>query len=125
LFSEVFREGWRNLVLSEKPECGDRAYMIDFGGLMSIGGGGLVCIGCGLRLDQSLGGLSKVSDILRKSPLKGTPFRHTSGRFGGTYPSDGAQLCAYLGVERPSDDETTEDGASLRINFPSGISDAE
>ncbi len=98
------------------PECGGQAYMISFGGLLSIGGGRLVCTGCALDLSQSLGGLPTLSNILRSSPIAGTLFRNTGMRYGGTYPSDGAQLRALLGVELPLDAKTAEDGVSVGIS---------
>jgi len=102
------------------PECGSRAYMNLFGGLLAIGGGRLVCIGCGLSYYQSLGGLATVSRILEGSPIGGTPFLHTGMRFGGAYPSDGARLRAFLGVELPPDDVTAEDGVSFSIKPRAG-----
>ncbi len=102
------------------PECGGQAYMISFGGLLSIGGGRLVCTGCALDLSQSLGGLPTLSNILRSSPIAGTPFRNTGMRYGGTYPSDGAQLRALLGVELPLDAKTAEDGVSVSIKLGAG-----
>ncbi len=102
------------------PECGGQAYMISFGGLLNMGGGRLVCTGCGLDLYQPLGGLGTVSQILDRSPIAGTPFRHTGMRFGGAYPSDGAQRRAQLGVELPLDAKTPEDEVSFSINTGAG-----
>ena len=94
------------------PECGGRAYMTDFGGLLSIGGGGLVCTGCGTSYSQSLGGLPSVTGILGESAIAGTPFRYMGSMFGGAYTSDGAELCAFLGVP-PHSDELASDGVSF------------
>ena len=87
------------------PDCGGQAYMVSFGGLLAIGGGYLVCTGCGNEYFQSLGGFPKISEILEQSPLAGTEFRYRGARFGGVYPSDGLELCAFLGMEPPPDDE--------------------
>ena len=78
-----------------------------------------MCTGCGLDYYQSLGGLPTVSRILDGSPIAGTPFRHTAMRFGGAFSSDGAKLCAFLGVPPPGD-ELADDGVSLTINTGAG-----
>ena len=101
------------------PECGGRAYMTCFGGFLSMGGGGLVCTGCGLDFFQPFGGLPAWGLILDRSPIAGTPFRHTATRFGGAFSSDGAKLCAFLGVPPPGD-ELADDGVSLTINTGAG-----
>ena len=97
------------------PDCRGQLYMISCGGLLVVGGGSLVCTGCGFDFYQSLGGLGQVSKILDESPIAGTPFRHTGMCFGGAYASDGAQLGALLGVEFALDDETADDEISVSI----------
>lgn len=87
------------------PDCGGQAYMVSFGGLLANGGGYLVCTDCGNEYFQWLGGFPKISEILKESPLADSEFRFTGMKFGGVYPSDGAELCAFLGMEPPPDDE--------------------
>ena len=87
------------------PECVGWTYMVSFGGLLASGGGYLVCIGCGHEFFQALGGFPLISRILEEGPLKGSEFQYTGMKFGGVYPSDGAELCAFLGMEPPPDDE--------------------
>ena len=96
-------------------DCGGRMYMISFGGLLVIGGGRLVCAGCGFAFYQPLGNLGRVSEILRKSPLARTQFRPTGAHFGGAHSSDGAQLFAFLGVDLPPDVATPDDEVSLSV----------
>ncbi len=96
-------------------DCGGRMYMISFGGLLVIGGGRLVCTGCGFAFYQRVGGLPRWSLILDESPLAGTQFRPTGAHFGGAHPSDGAQLFAFLGVDLPPDVATPDDEVSLSV----------
>ena len=93
--------------------------MTDFGGLLSLGGGGLVCTGCGTSYIQWLGGLGTVGRILGESPIARTPFRNTGMMFGGAHTSDGAKLCAFLGVPQPGD-ELAGDGVSFGIKAGTG-----
>ena len=82
--------------------CGKPAYMISFGGLLSGGGGTLVCPSCGHSF--RIGGLGRVRDLLATGPLGGTEFRPTGALFGGVIDSDGRRLCELLGVRVPTDD---------------------
>ncbi len=81
------------------PECGDSAYMISFGGLLSNGGGHLVCTGCNQSYFQHIGGLGTVSNLLRNTPLQETEFRPSTGFLGAAKGSDGKELMELLGVK--------------------------
>ncbi len=84
------------------PECGGQAYTVDFGAaLIAIGGLILVCAGCDRILYQPHGGLLGVCDLLDRSPLVGTRFRYTGMFYGGSHPSDGAELRVALGLAKP------------------------
>ena len=84
------------------PECGGQAYTVDFGAaLLAIGGLILVCVGCDRKFYQPHGGLLGVSDLLDRSPLVGTRFRHTTMMYGGSRPSNGAELRVALGLAKP------------------------
>jgi hypothetical protein len=79
-------------------ECGATAHMIGFGGLLSTGGGFLICAGCGGECYQHLGGLLQVSEALAQTRLRGTEFAPSSMVFGATIGSDGKALLAKLGL---------------------------
>ncbi len=84
------------------PECGGQAYTVDFGAaLIAIGGLILVCVGCDRKFYQPRGGLVGVRDLLDRSPLVGTRFRYTAMFYGGSRPSDGAELRVALGLAKP------------------------
>ena len=86
------------------PDCKATAYMVSFGGLLSSGGGRLVCPACGMVWFQFLGGLGRVADWLTVSPLMGTVFKPTGMVFGAAFCSDGGALRALLGVAEPPDE---------------------
>jgi len=82
--------------------------MVSFGGLLSVGGGHLVCAGCAARWFHFIGGLGTVHRVV--SPfLADTEFRLTGGSFGGATGSAGAALLDALGLSRhPLDPELPE-----------------
>lgn len=94
------------------PDCKATAYMTSFGGLLSDGGGHLICPACGGMWYQFLGGLGRVADWLKASPLMGTVFEPMGMVFGAAFCSDGGALRALLGVAEPPDEE---EGVSFRI----------
>ena len=113
---------WDRPFVQDCPACGGLAYAYALGGLLSTGGAALLCPSCGRRWFQQLGGLAKVALILKSSPLEGTPFRVNGMRFGGTIASDGAELCAILGVSVPPIREgqvyaNTEDGVAIVADY--------
>ncbi len=93
----LWSAGWP--YLQDCPECRGKAYMVDFGGLLGVGGGTLICPTCENSWYQHIGGLGTwARDYLEKSPLVGTEFCPTCMRFGGAYTSDGKSLCSFLGI---------------------------
>ncbi len=66
----------------------------------------------GLRREANL---PQINQLLAKSPIKGTPFVHTSMRVGGCHPSDGTQLREQVGTELPLDPRRADDEVSWRI----------
>lgn len=86
------------------PGCGQKAYEIAFGGLLSVGGIFFVCIGCDSCWFQQLGGLAKMIDILKSSPLANTPYRPTGCAYGGPYGSDGIHLLESLKIKEKAED---------------------
>ena len=102
----------------ECPECKNEAYMISFGGLLSIGGGHLVCPTCSSYWFQTLGGLGMVAmEYLNKSPIVGTEFKIKSSRFGGAFTSQGEELRNFLGLPEPLENES---GVSLTVDLKDG-----
>jgi hypothetical protein len=94
----LWSAGWP--YLQECPECHKHTYMIAFGGLLSVGGGFLICPTCGYSWFQFLGGLATVAtQYIQKSPLAQTEFRPTGALFGGAYSSDGEALRKFLGFD--------------------------
>jgi len=85
------------------PRCGQKAYGIAFGGLLSLGGIFFVCIGCDTCWFQQLGGLAKMIDILKSSPLEKTSYRPTGCAYGGPYGSDGIHLLETLGIKEKAE----------------------
>lgn len=87
--------------------------MIACGGLLSIGGGIMICTDCDRRWFHSRGGgLGGAHSMLKYSVLEGTEFRVKCGLLGGAVSSDGAALRRELGVDLPLDGEP---GVSLSI----------
>ena len=80
------------------PRCGQKAYGIAFGGLLSVGGIFFVCVGCNTCWFHQLGGLGKMVGILKNSPLNQTRFRPRGCGYGGGYGSDGTTLLKILGI---------------------------
>jgi hypothetical protein len=72
--------------------------MVSFGGLLTIGGGYLHCVGCGGEFFQQIGGLSVVQQLVASTRLRGTEFAPSSFVFGGAVGSDGAALLNALGL---------------------------
>ena len=84
------------------PECGGQAYTVDFGAaLIAIGWIVLVCAGCDRELWHPAGSLVDIGNLLNRSPLEGTRFRYTAMFYGGSHPSDGAELRVALGLAKP------------------------
>jgi len=93
----LWSAGWP--YLQECPECHGKAYMVACGGLLSIGGGSLICPTCESEWYQPLGGLTTVGRrYLLESPLKGTQFEPRGMVFGSACVSDGRDLCEFLGI---------------------------
>jgi len=83
------------------PQCGGTAYAVDFGAaLMAIGWIVLVCTDCERELWQPAGHLMDISRLLDKT-LARTRFRPTSMFYGGSRPSNGAELRVALGLAKP------------------------
>ena len=103
------------------PVCGDSLHMISFGGLLSTGGGRLICPGCNSDFFQWIGGLATVSLLLEGTGLHGTPFAWSRMVFGGSVESDGAALLGALGLAPVIQDEEVvvrlEDGRRTRLGF--------
>lgn len=106
------------------PECGHTLRMISFGGLLSVGGGRLICPGCDGDFFQSMGSLSTVSQIVGATRLRGTEFAPSSTVFGGSVGSDGEALLAELGlrpIHEPEDGVVrADDGQRTRLGFKVG-----
>jgi hypothetical protein len=85
------------------PRCGQKAYGIAFGGLLSLGGIFFTCIGCDTCWFQQLGGLATMFDILKSSPLDKTAFRPSGCAYGGPYGSDGIHLLKSLGIQEKAE----------------------
>ena len=64
--------------------CGGAIYGFGFGGLLSAGGVFGVCLDCGLKHFNSIGGLGTVASLV-KPYLVGTPYYLHNGLFGGCY----------------------------------------
>ena len=95
----LWSAGWP--YVQKCPECQGKVYMVAFGGLLTIGGGHLICPTCGTSWFQWLGGLGRVAnDYLHRSPLIGTEFHPSGMLFGGAYTSDGKRLRHFLGVRK-------------------------
>lgn len=94
------------------PRCGSKIYMTSFGGLLSSGGGHLVCVGCGESWFQFIGGLGRVAKFIAESPIGQSPYRPKGMAFGRAYASDGAELRRILGAKLPPD---AGDRVSFRI----------
>ena len=104
------------------PDCGEKAYMVSFGGLLSAGGGKLACTGCAQAWFHFVGGMSRVFALIDATPLRRTQFRATSGLFGGAIASNGEGLRAALAAEMPPD---MEEAPSVRVvNSPNPRSNA-
>lgn len=82
------------------PACGHTLRMISFGGLLTIGGGTLICATCEESFFQPIGGLGTVSQVLRGTKLGRTEFAPSRMVFGGAVRSDGAALFDAVGLGR-------------------------
>ena len=107
--------------VQECPDCGDKIYMIYFGGLLSMGGGSLVRVGCGQSWFQFMGGLGRVGRIIKETSIGESCFHLKGGRFGGAFGSDGAELCKLLGAKIPGSEQVVslrlDDGSELSIDL--------
>jgi hypothetical protein len=65
-------------------ECGGAIYGYGFGGFLSMGGVPGVCVDCGARYFNQLGGFGTVGHLADEH-LIGTPYKVKSGRFGGCF----------------------------------------
>jgi hypothetical protein len=77
-----------------RPDCGKcggptRAY--GFGGLLNLGGYDCLCLYCGEKHVEQMGGLGAMSARTSRF-LEGTPWYLNGARFGSAVASDGAQL---------------------------------
>jgi hypothetical protein len=78
------------------PDCAAALRMVSFGGLLTIGGGRMICSRCDAEFYQPLeGGLCGVGSIVRAG-LLGTEFLPSIMVFGRSIGSDGAALLAEL-----------------------------
>ena len=106
------------------PDCKGRAFMVSFGGLLTIGGGRLICSACGAAFFQSIGSLSIVATLVG-TRLNGTEFAPSSMKFGGAVGTDGSALLAVLGLPtraiEPEDAVVCRlDGGRAEVNFQIG-----
>lgn len=111
----LWSAGWP--YIQKCPDCKGNAYMVSFGGLLSYGGGHLICPTCRICWFQFLGGMVTVKKkYIDLSPLANTEYQYTGALFGGAYHSYGEELCKFLGV-----DEVPEmgSGVSVSITLPS------
>lgn len=82
-------------------ECGDELRMVSFGGLLTVGGGRMICSACDAEFFQrALGGLGTVGQIVNATKLGQTAFAPSTMVFGGPIGSDGAALLAELKIPR-------------------------
>ena len=102
------------------PACDATLHMFAMGGLLTIGGGFLVCPGCSGGYFCWIGNVSTVGALVSER-LQGTEFRPAGFVFGGAVGSDGAALLAELGLARFEQAEegvvTREDGLRTRMGF--------
>ena len=94
------------------PACDATLHMFAMGGLLTIGGGFLVCPGCSGGYFCSIGNVSTVGALVSER-LQGTEFRPAGFVFGGAVGSDGAALLAELGLARF---EQAEEGVVIRAD---------
>ena len=112
------------------PACDATLHMYAMGGLLTIGGGFLVCPGCSGGYFCSIGNVSTVGALVSER-LQGTEFRPAGFVFGGAVGSDGAALLAELGLARFEQAEEgvviRENGLRTRVGFdiPEPIADEE
>ena len=108
--------------------CDATLHMVSMGGLLTIGGGRLVCPGCGGGFFCSIGNVSTVGALVAER-LQGTEFRPTGFVFGGSVGSDGAALLAELGLpplRQPEEGIVVRaDGIRTRLGFDATASTAE
>ena len=69
--------------------CGEPAYMISFSGMLSDGGGSLLCPSCSHSCLHRIGGLLRVRELLATSPLETSAFRPTGMVLSGVIGIDG------------------------------------
>jgi len=102
------------------PTCDAVLHMYAMGGLLTIGGGFLVCPGCSGGYFCSIGNVSTVGALVSER-LQGTEFRPSGFVFGGAVGSDGAALLAELGLARFEQAEegvvVRADGLRTRVGF--------
>ena len=80
------------------PACAHTVRVVSFGGLLTIGGGRMICSRCDGEFYQPWdGGLRGVASIVRNG-LRGTEFAPTTMVFGRSIASDGRALLAELGL---------------------------
>jgi hypothetical protein len=100
------------------PVCSQPVRVVFMGGLLTIGGGRLICAACEGDFFQSVGPLTSVATLLDSSSLRGTEFAPSLMVFGGAVGSDGAQLLAGLGLTPVQQQEwgvvAADDGTRLQ-----------
>jgi hypothetical protein len=108
--------------------CDAMLHMVSMGGLLTIGGGRLVCPGCGGGFFCSIGNVSRVGALVAER-LKGTEFQPIGFVFGGSVGSDGAALLAELGLpplRQPEEGSVVRaDGIRTRLGFDTTPATAE
>ncbi|MGE3843063.1 MAG: hypothetical protein AB7I50_15930 [Vicinamibacterales bacterium] len=106
------------------PACDGTLHMFSMGGLLTIGGGFLVCPGCSGGYFCSIGNIGKVGALVSER-LQGTEFPPAGFVFGGSVGSDGAALLAELGLVRFEQPEqgvvVRKDGLCTRVGFDSVV----
>jgi hypothetical protein len=104
--------------VSTCPGCGkETLYMIDFGGLLVIGGGQAVCTSCSESFVNFIGPLITMRNLLTEK-LTGTPFPVSGAVFGGAVSDDGYALIQQLGQDNP-----TVAGLQIQDLYPDAAKD--
>lgn len=102
------------------PACDAMLHTYAMGGLLTIGGGLMVCPGCSGGYSSSIGGLSRVGALVEER-LQGSEFQPSGFVFGGAVGSDGAALLAELGLAGFAQAEegvvVRADGLRTRVGF--------
>lgn len=101
--------------------CGGTIYGYGFGGFLSMGGVPGVCVKCGTRHFNQLGGLGTVGHLADEH-LIGTPYKLKGGRFGGCFNGPRKPLVEKLkalgATDLPGEEWCAEDppaAASLTV----------